>query len=66
MLTAIGDAFEELIGWIGAVISAIFGTATSGSSAGSWSLILPLIAIGLAISIVLVAVKVVRKLAWGM
>lgn len=55
--TAVTDGFTAMIGLVGEFLTAMF----SGSLAG----LLPLFAIGIAISVLLVAVKIVRKITWG-
>ena len=57
MLAGITDALDTVIEWIGTVLTAV----TSGSLSGLW----PLLAIGIAISIVMLVVKVVKRFAWG-
>lgn len=57
MLTGITDALDTVIDWIGTVLTAV----TSGSLSSLW----PLLAIGIAISIVMLVVKVVKRFAWG-
>ena len=59
MLEAVTSGITTVIGWIGTVISAIVTTD------GQMSALLPLFAIGIAISAILLAVKVVRSVVWG-
>lgn len=50
------QAFVQNIGWfVGELVN----------TAGSLNALLPLFAIGIAISLVMVSVKIVRKLTWG-
>ncbi len=66
MLTALKDGFSAIIGFVGDVISAIFGTASdAGGIAGSWSQIQILIGIGVGIFLVRVSVGVVKSLVQG-
>lgn len=66
MLAALQSGFEAIIGFVGDVISAIFGTATeAGGVAGSWSEIQALIGIGVGIFLVRVSVGVVKSLVQG-
>lgn len=66
MLAALQSGFKAIIGFVGDVISAIFGTATeSGGVAGSWSEIQTLIGIGVGIFLVRVSVGVIKSLVQG-
>ena len=59
MWAAVTTAFTSMIGLVGDFLSAL--TGENGALAG----LLPLFAIGIAISLVMVAVKIVRKVTWG-
>lgn len=59
MWTAVTDAFTACIGLVGQFLTALT------SSGGALYNLLPLFAIGIAISLVMVAVKIVRKVTWG-
>lgn len=59
MVTAVTEALTTVIGWVGTVITAL--TGTDGQLAG----LLPLFAIGVAISALLLGVKVIRSFTWG-
>lgn len=59
MLASITDALSTVISWFGTVMDAIIGT--DGALNDAW----PLLAVGIAISLVLLGIKVVRKFAWG-
>lgn len=66
MLTALQNGFSAIIGFVGDVISAIFGTASdTGGVSGSWSEIQTLIGIGVGIFLVRVSVGVVKSLVQG-
>ena len=53
----IGKALTEVIAWIGEVVEAL--------TTGSLSALLPLIGLGIAVTVVMLAVKVVRSFTWG-
>ena len=55
--TAVTTAFTSMLGCVGEFLTALMS--------GSLSALLPLFAIGIAISLVMVAVKIVRKVTWG-
>lgn len=59
MLAQLSAIFTEIIAWVGEFVSAL--TATDGALAG----LLPLLVIGIGISLVMVCVKIVRKITWG-
>ena len=59
MLDAVTSGITTVIGWIGDVITAI--TSTSGEL----NQLLPLYAIGIAISAILLGIKVIRSIIWG-
>lgn len=59
MLTAVTAALEQMIAWVGTVITALTGTN------GALAPLLPLFAIGIAVSLVMVIFKLIRKITWG-
>lgn len=59
MLEAVTSGITTVIGWIGSVVSALVTTD------GQLNALLPLFAIGVAISAILLAVKIVRSVVWG-
>lgn len=63
MIAAVTSAITTVIGWIGSVITAL--TDTTSATAGALTPLLPLFAIGIAISAVLLGVKVIRSVVWG-
>lgn len=65
MLTALQNGFSAIIGFVGEVISAIFGTKAENTTAGSWSEIQTLIGIGVGIFLVRVSVGVIKSLVQG-
>lgn len=62
MLTEVTNGIGTVIGWIGTVISAI---VTGGSEAGALNALLPLFAIGISISAILLGIKIIRSIVWG-
>lgn len=59
MLTAVTDALGTVITWTGTVITAL--TSTSGGL----NALLPLFAITVAVSALLLGVKVIKSFVWG-
>lgn len=59
MLEAVTTALNTVIGWVGSVVSAL--TTTDGELAA----LLPLLAIGVAISALMLGVKAIKSFAWG-
>lgn len=54
---AIGNALTEVIGWIGQVITALLS--------GELSSLLPLFALGIVVSVIMLGVRVIRSFTWG-
>lgn len=59
MLAAVTSAITSVLGWVGTVISALTDTE------GQLSALLPLFAIGIAISAVLLGIRIIRSVVWG-
>ena len=59
MIEAIGTALNTVIGWVGTVITSL--TAQSGGL----SPLLPLFAVGIAVSALLFGIRAIRSFAWG-
>lgn len=59
MLDAVTDAISTVISWVGTVIQALVGAN------GALATLLPLFAIGIAISAVLLGVKIIKSVVWG-
>ena len=54
---AIGEVLTEVIGWIGEVITALLS--------GELSALLPLFALGVVVSVIMLGVRVIRSFTWG-
>lgn len=63
MLDALASAFSTVLGAVGSFVKAITGTAGTGGV--DLSSILPLFAIGIAVSLLYAAIRGVRKMTWG-
>lgn len=59
MLQAVTSAISTVIDWVASVVNALVG------SEGALAELLPLFAIGVAISAILLGVKIIRSLIWG-
>lgn len=59
MLDAVTSGLTTVISWVGTVITAITGEN------GALAPLLPLFAIGIAISVVFLGVKAIRSIVWG-
>lgn len=57
MIEAVSSGLTTVIGWIGSVVTAV--------TTGELKELLPLFAIGIAISAVMLGVKVIRSIVWG-
>lgn len=56
-MSAVGSALTEVISWIGTVIDALLS--------GELNALLPLFAIGIVVSVIMLGVKVIRSFTWG-
>lgn len=59
MTEAVTTAISKVLEWIGTVITALT------SSSGSLYPLLPLFAIGIAVSAVLLGIKMIKSVVWG-
>lgn len=59
MLEAISSGITTVIGWVGTVIDALVTTE------GELNALLPLFAIGVAISAILFGIKAIKSVIWG-
>lgn len=59
MLEAVTTALTTVIEWVGTVVTALTGTD------GKLAPLLPLLAIGVAISALMLGVKAIKSFAWG-
>lgn len=59
MLEAVTSAITTILGWIGTVIDSLL------TANGDLNALLPLFAVGVAISAVLLGVRVIRSFIWG-
>ena len=69
MLDAVTSAISTVIEWIGMVIKAIV-TSASGEGdtavpAGALNELLPLFAVGIAISALLLGIRAIKSIVWG-
>lgn len=59
MTAAVTDALGTVIGWVGTVVTALT------DAKGSLAALLPLLAIGIAVSALMLGVKAIKSFAWG-
>ena len=59
MMEAVTTALATVIDWVGTVVTALTGEA------GELNALLPLMAIGIAISALMLGVKAIKSFAWG-
>ena len=57
MTAAITTALGDTIGWVGSVVTALLS--------GSLKDLLPLFAIGISVSVLMLGVKAIKSFAWG-
>ena len=59
LITEIGNAVTSIIGWAGNVVTAVVGES------GQLNALLPVFALGIGVSVVMLGVKVIRSFTWG-
>lgn len=59
MMEAVTTALTTVIDWVGTVVSALTSTD------GKLSALLPLLAIGISISALMLGIKAIKSFAWG-
>lgn len=59
MFSAVTSALTQVLTWIGTVVSSITGAS------GDLKELLPLFAIGIAISVFLFGIKAIKSIIWG-
>lgn len=59
MLEAVTSALSTVITWVGSVVTALT------SSTGALNPLLPLLAIGVAVSALMLGIRAIRSFAWG-
>lgn len=64
-MTAVTSAISQVLAWIGTFISSLLGTETGTGAINALNPLLPLFAIGVAISAILLGVKMVKSIIWG-
>lgn len=57
MLQAVTSGLTEVIGWVGTVVTAV--------TTGALKDLLPLLAIGVAVSALMLGIKAIRSFIWG-
>lgn len=62
MLTELTGVFGAIFGMFGDVVSGLF---TGGETPGVLNALLPYFLVGIAASLILLGVKVIRKFVWG-
>lgn len=59
MLEAVTSGLTTVIGWVGTVVTELTSTT------GKLSALLPLLAIGVAVSALMLGIKAIRSFIWG-
>lgn len=59
MLTAVSSGLTTVIGWMGTVVSSLVGDSAALGE------LLPLLAISVSISVLMLGFKVIRSVIWG-
>ena len=59
LISAVSDAIQTVIGWLGTVLTSLTGTD------GDLNVLLPLLAVGIVVSVIMLTIKIVRSFSWG-
>lgn len=59
MISAVTEGLTTVIGWVGTVITALTGET------GELSALLPLLAIGVSVTVISMAIGTIRSFTWG-
>lgn len=59
MMAAVTEALNTVIGWVGTVVSAVV------TPEGELNALLPLLAVGISISALMLGVRAIKSFAWG-
>lgn len=59
MISAVTEGLTTVIGWVGTVITSLT------SEAGELSALLPLLAIGVSVTVISMAIGTIRSFTWG-
>ena len=59
LLTEVGTALGDLVTWVGSVVTALT------SSTGALNGLLPVFALGIAVSVLMLAIGCIRKFTWA-
>ena len=65
MLNAVGDVLTSFIAWVGQIVTSLLQAGGEGTAAGALNPLLPLFAIGIAVSVFMISMKSIRKVTWG-
>ncbi len=65
MLSAVTSGLTTVISWISTFLKALITPASEGVPAGALYDLLPLFAVGIAISVVFLGIKAVKSIVWG-
>lgn len=65
MLQAVGDVLTSFIAWVGQIVTSLLQAGGDGVAAGALHPLLPLFAIGIAVSVFMVCFKCIRRVTWG-
>lgn len=65
MLNAVTSALTTVIGWVGTVVNALVKPVAEGTANGLLGELLPLLAIGVAISALMLGIKAIKSFIWG-
>lgn len=64
MIEAITDALGTVVSWFGTVISSVVNAPANGTG-GELHALLPVFAIGVAVTVVFAVIGLIRRFTWG-
>lgn len=59
LITAVTAAIETVISWLGTVLTSLTGAT------GELNVLLPLLSVGIVVSVIMLTIKIVRSFSWG-
>lgn len=59
LITAVTAAIETVISWLGTVLTSLTGAS------GELNVLLPLLSVGIVVSVIMLTIKIVRSFSWG-
>lgn len=65
LMNAVTNALSTVIGWVGTVVTELTTAPVDGVGGGALYPLLPLLAVGVAVSALMLGVKAIKSFIWG-